>query len=236
MPPTVTGVDLTTFESKFQALRQLGYIESTRSGDTGIGHTLESSLGLTENNISMPDLVEAELKSHRRGSSSLVTLFTRDRDAWLLPQGDAIERYGTTDDGDRINLYATLSSSGLSGGLTVHATATAADVVDAEGLVLARWSYGDLAVAFAQKFPALVLVTADTRMTMNGVEEFHFSSAEVLTQTDPSFLEEGLRAGWVLIDLRLHKNQRSGIVRNHGTGFRVAVPDLPKLFGCCRVL
>jgi len=42
-----------------------GWIKSERKHDTGIGQTLEHHLGMTENNISLPDFGKMELKSQR---------------------------------------------------------------------------------------------------------------------------------------------------------------------------
>ena len=41
---------------------------------TGIGYTLESLLGITENNLKLPDLGSVELKSQRKGVSNRVTM------------------------------------------------------------------------------------------------------------------------------------------------------------------
>ena len=54
-------MDLTTFKQKFDAIKERGYIKSHRKGNTGVGHTLEQELGLTENCISGPDLVGLSL-------------------------------------------------------------------------------------------------------------------------------------------------------------------------------
>jgi hypothetical protein len=53
-----------------------GWIENTRHGNCGsVGNILEDILGVSENNLPIPDLNEWELKSKRESSSSLVTLF-----------------------------------------------------------------------------------------------------------------------------------------------------------------
>ncbi|MDE0118615.1 MAG: MvaI/BcnI family restriction endonuclease, partial [Bdellovibrionales bacterium] len=55
---------ITEFKSKLKNIRNKGFIRSKRKGPTGIGYTLESELGIEENNIAVPDLGFAELKSH----------------------------------------------------------------------------------------------------------------------------------------------------------------------------
>ncbi|MGC8673421.1 MAG: MvaI/BcnI family restriction endonuclease [Thermoplasmata archaeon] len=50
---------------------------SHRKGDTGIGKTLEDLLGIKENNLPGPNGELVELKSIRKNSTSMITLFTR---------------------------------------------------------------------------------------------------------------------------------------------------------------
>ena len=67
---------LEEFKSKLQAINEQGYILSMREGNTGIGFTLETLLGLKENNVKLPELGETDLKSKRNNATSMVTLFT----------------------------------------------------------------------------------------------------------------------------------------------------------------
>ena len=75
------SVDIDTFTKKLMELSTFGFIESHRKGDTGVGKTLEDRLGIVENNISGPDFGCGsnlyELKSGRRQSNTMVTLFTK---------------------------------------------------------------------------------------------------------------------------------------------------------------
>lgn len=53
-----------------------GWILNIRQGnDGGVGNTLESLLGISENNLPIPNATEWELKSQRINSTSLTTLF-----------------------------------------------------------------------------------------------------------------------------------------------------------------
>jgi hypothetical protein len=67
-----------------------GWIENQRHGNQGgIGNTLEDLLGITENNLPIPNAAEWELKSQRRNTSSLTTLFHTEpspRAMKLVPQ------------------------------------------------------------------------------------------------------------------------------------------------------
>jgi len=70
---------LLTREQMIHQLRSVqarGWIRSLRPLNSGgIGNTIDSLLGLPENNLPIADSAQWELKSHRLGSSSLLTLF-----------------------------------------------------------------------------------------------------------------------------------------------------------------
>ncbi|MBI4295899.1 MAG: MvaI/BcnI restriction endonuclease family protein, partial [Chloroflexi bacterium] len=62
--------------AKLRNLAQSGWTKSLRPLNAGgIGNTIDSLLGLTENNLPISDTAQWELKTHRLGSSSLLTLF-----------------------------------------------------------------------------------------------------------------------------------------------------------------
>ncbi|MBF0227912.1 MAG: hypothetical protein HQK76_20910 [Desulfobacterales bacterium] len=65
---------LEEFIKRFDRLKAEGFIPSTRKGATGIGHTLETYLGITENNIALPDIHEIELKAHRTNVNTVHSL------------------------------------------------------------------------------------------------------------------------------------------------------------------
>ena len=111
---------LKQFESKFSELKNKGFIPSERKGPTGIGYTLEKALGLEENNISMPDLKDIELKAHRSQTNNLITLFTFNRKAWMIPPLEAIDKYGSYDKNGRKGLYYTMLLKPNSAGLFLH--------------------------------------------------------------------------------------------------------------------
>jgi len=67
-----------TKDSLIDALKDIaarGWIPNTRPGnDGGVGNTLEDLLGITENNLPIPNAAEWELKCQRQGTTSLITL------------------------------------------------------------------------------------------------------------------------------------------------------------------
>jgi hypothetical protein len=216
------------FQQKFDEIKKLGWIKTKRKGNTGIGQTLEQLLGLNENNFALPDLGTAELKSHRIGSPSMVTLFTFDRNAWKMSPLEAIRKYGTRDANGRLGLYFTLSNKPNGSGLYLRIEQETISVRHTSGVKVAEWSTGILAQRFVQKMsPGLVVVYAQSEMR-DGVEWLKYERAQLLTEPSPEKFLEQLKLGNVLVDLRLH--DRGTSARNHGTGFRTREDKIPLLF------
>ncbi len=220
-------MNIEEFSRRFEAIKNLGWVESKRRGPTGIGQTLEQLLGLEENNIALPDLHEVELKSHRIGSTSMVTLFTFNRKAWKMKPLEAIRKYGTLDANGRLGMYFTMSPTPNGSGLFLHNEKEALSVRHISGEVVAEWNLENLAERFINKIPGLVLASAFSEMRGDS-EWFQFTRSQLLTDTSPEILREQILAGNVLVDLRLHDKGTSA--RNHGTGFRAKKEKLQMLF------
>lgn len=220
-------MNFSEFKEKFQEIRGHGFYRSVRKGPTGVGHTLEQILGLTENNIAVPDCGNVELKAHRDNVASLITLFTFNRKAWVMQPLSAIRAYGTPDQNGRLGLYFTMSPLPNSSGLFLSVTDEVVLVQHTSGRTLARWFTKDLSAQFQTKMPALVLVTARTEMR-GDVEYFSYYRARLLTGTSPTLIADQIRRGNILVDLRLHDAVTHA--RNHGTGFRARESSLDQLF------
>lgn len=66
----------TEFIDKLKEIAARGWVLNARKGNSGgIGNTLEDLLGITENNLPIPNSGEWELKTQRLSTSSLITLF-----------------------------------------------------------------------------------------------------------------------------------------------------------------
>jgi len=108
---------LREFKERFEKIKTKGFIPSLRKGPTGIGYTLETELGIRENNIAEPDIENIELKAHRTKSNNLITLFTFNNKVWQIPPLDAVKKYGSKDKNGRLGLYYTITLRPNSAGL-----------------------------------------------------------------------------------------------------------------------
>jgi hypothetical protein len=231
--PRLRRMTLDEFRENFARIRSLGFVQSLRRGPTGVGHTFEQLLGLNENNIALADIGFADIKAHRAGSSSMVTLFSADRGAWRMNPLDAVRRFGARDNQNRMSLFVTLAREPNAAGLFLRIDEETISARHTSGEILAEWQLDYLAERFRRKFPALLLVTAVSEMR-DGVEWFHFTRAQLLTDTSPERIREAILAENILVDLRLYERETSA--RNHGTGFRAREDCLPALFRNVREL
>ncbi len=215
------------FKTRFEKVKEKGWVKSKRKGPTGVGQTLEQLIGMKENNVALPDLGTVELKAHRIGSASMITLFTFNRKAWKMKPLAAIKKYGTKDENGRLGMYFTMARTPNSMGLLLYVDDAIISVRHISGEVVAEWELETLTKRFMQKVPGLVLVSAFSEMR-GDTEWFKYDRAQVLTETSVSIIHNQLIAGNILVDLRLHDKGTSA--RNHGTGFRATEDKLTLLF------
>jgi hypothetical protein len=215
------------FAHKFKRIKELDFVPTKRNGPTGIGYTLETLLGIKENNDAYPDIEGAELKAHRTKGNSLITLFTFNNKVWKMSPLEAVKKYGSLDKDGRLGLYYTMSLKPNSAGLFLDVQKTEISVRHISGEIVATWQLQNLADRFMQKIPALLFVSTFTEERA-GIEYFHYYRAQLMKGTSPEVLANQFRTENILVDLRLHDSGTRA--RNHGTGFRTYEDKLPLLF------
>ncbi|MCC7159620.1 MAG: hypothetical protein IT281_08785, partial [Ignavibacteria bacterium] len=99
---------------------------------------------------------------------------------------------------------------------------------------LAEWSTYVLAGKFMTKMDRIILGFAENK-DIEGKEHFHFTEAVLLENPTPEKFLEAFNRSEMLLDLRMHINQKGG-VRNHGTGFRISEKNLLLLYSKKRKL
>jgi hypothetical protein len=221
-------MEVKTLQEKLERVKQMGYVLSLRKGNTGIGYTLETLLGIAENNIKLPDFGTIELKSKRKNASTPVTMFTFNKAVWKIKQIDAIKTYGYKDTSGRQALYCFVSSKPNPQGLYLKTTNVSLQMYHNDGTLIAEWQADNLEETFRKKMPALLLVQAEARINSDQKEEFFYDQAYILSEPSGNKLLDMISNDEILVDVRMHINLR-GSVRNHGTAFRT---DESKLINC----
>ena len=211
-------MDTTWLKGKLSEINQKGYIPSERANNTGIGYTLETQLGVKENNLRTPDLGDIELKSRRIKSTSLLTMFTFNDSIWKIEQKEVIQQYGYYKDG-RWRLYTTVKNKPNNRGFYIKIEQDYLRLYHEDGLCAIEWQLEVLIDNLKNKFSNVLLVEADNRKVGEN-EEFWYKEAHLLTGIIVEKFLEYIKNGTIAVDLRMHINKNGG-VRNHGTGFRL---------------
>jgi len=226
-------MDLATLKKELKKIKGLGFIKTHRTGNTGIGKTLEDLLNIKENNIPLHDIAGvAELKAYRRNVRSMLTLFTLEP----LPKGGDRDRmllddfgYSKRDNGRSKELHSTLSCKRYNNQSLKLSIEKDKIRVKGKGRRLnIFWDMKSLAQKFADKLPALVYVLADSKM-VRGKELFHFNEAYLLSGFDFELFKKMVKKDYIVVDFRMFYKP-NGSVRNHGTGFRVKINQLYNCF------
>jgi hypothetical protein len=210
------------FVSRLREIKQMGYVETHRAGNTGIGKTLEDLLGIEENNIPGPDAAGVELKSTRAHSNNLNTLFTKEppRGQRKLWNQDLVRDLGYEDSKERQALKVTVRPN-VPNNRGFYLT------YDESSVAVSHEEWGDVATypldflqeTFEGKMPELVMVIADTK-TVDGREHFWYNEAYHLDGFDGDDFLQLMRDGVITLDLRMHIKE-SGNIRNRGTAWRI---------------
>jgi hypothetical protein len=218
------------FQRKIGQIKQMGYVDSHREGPTGIGKTLEDLLGITENNIAGPDFASYELKSGRKKSTSMLTLFTKSPEPNGI-NGVLLEVYGYESREEGISgkeLHVTVdavkpNSVGLQ--LTVQGDKL---YIANNPKVKAYYEESTLKTVFEAKYHRLVYVLADNRWRGN-TEQFWFNETYLLDGFSFKRFSDLVKKGTLKVDIRIG-HYPDGRLHDHGTGFRIFPKYLPECF------
>lgn len=218
---------LDDLRKKLVDIKNLGFVNSQRVSSTGIGYTFEKLLGITENNIPIPDLGgTVEVKTTRRGSSSLITLFTFNRGAWKIDQRELIEKFGYPDSKGRKGFKKTFYMSSNEE-IKLRLDNNSIKLVY-QDKVLAEWDLYSIVGKFLSKLGVVLFVIAD-RIYDQGIEKFHYNEAYILKNSSSYNFIEAIKNNYIAVDVRMHLKE-SGAVRNHGTAVRIIEKHLPILY------
>ncbi|MGA3193118.1 MAG: MvaI/BcnI family restriction endonuclease [Candidatus Bathyarchaeia archaeon] len=236
------------FQRKIAQIKEMGYVQTHRKGDTGIGKTLEDLLDITENNIAGPDFAAYELKAGRKESVSMLTLFTkaplpesanrRLLEVFGYPQRKVPLDYKQLSFGKELDiskvpvrdkeLHVTVDAlKPNSVGLKLGVRESKLFIENGRGIE-AYWDNDTLRESFERKYHKLVYVLADHK-TESGKEHFWFNEALLLDGFSFERFSELVAKGRLKVDIRIG-HYPDGRLHDHGTGFRILPRYLPECF------
>lgn len=211
--------------SKLRIIAQRGWIRSLRTGDTGIGYTLETELGIQANSSKTPDYKGIEIKSYRANRANRKNLFAKVAN-WkaskLKSSAEVLSHFGYERDGV-LKLYCTISSKVYnSQGLRLLVDSEDGclfETSDQEDLSrFLTWRLDDLKSSLLQKHKETFWVKAESRKN-DGVEEFRYLS---VTQTRKPLVDNlpfAIEQGVVTLDHLIKRGSRG--VSEKGPLFKI---------------
>ena len=226
--------------------------------DGGLGNTLEDLLGIPENNIPLADYGEFEVKTHRSGSNSLISLFRFEpKPGRVIPclvenYGWPLPKYGPKERSLRVDIDAAkFSERGFIASINeelkrveLHFDSSKVpnttiyqnwlqEVKAKVGLgdlnPIPYWTFEDIENKIKAKIGNMVYVTVDT-LYEGGTQKMKVAKAVLLQGASLSNFLDGIRKGWLQIELSARTHH------NHGTAFRTWEKFWPLLYSNIEVL
>jgi hypothetical protein len=247
IPKPVSLISSTASELllKLKAISQRGMIPSMRQGDTGVGMTLETLLGIEANSNRAPDYHGIELKASRvnKGArrKNKNQLFSKTPSWKLSPIGSAenlVMTRGYVDQDDQYALRHTISGekpNSLGLYLDIDYTNnylrqmfTDTNSSDFNPKHDMTWLVDDLRKALQKKHNETFWVKALHNNDRNN-ESFHYVEVEHTSNPYIDKLETLLETGLITMDYTLHLKE-SGKARDHGYLFKLKANSIESLF------
>jgi len=225
-----------SIKNALRAIFARGYIKNLRGGDTGIGYTLETELGIPENNLEDADFTfngePVELKTQREHATSNITLFTKEPEKGDIEDRDLILKYGYSDVKGRRGLKITLTTKGFNPQgfkLIVDKKNKKINLVHREDGIIWHYHFDELFSKLKKKFSHnLLLVIAEAEKRKEG-EYLHYKKGYYLSNISQEKFIELVEKGIFVVEFRMHLKD-NGTARNHGTGFRIHERHIRELF------
>jgi hypothetical protein len=217
---------LTELLGKFDEVKGRGWIDTMRAGDTGIGYTFETLLGIEENNDQTADFKGIEIKCQGMKAGDVagfgkINLF-QAAPVWTV-KSTAKERIRILGKRGLDGLYAcysqvTTTRNNLGLLLDIMTANDKIDLRKSED-ALGHWSFDQLERRLAEKHPRSAFVKAKTRNTKSKTQ---FAYDELVYCDRPNiqrFVELVARRN-IVFEFTMSEKP-DGTVRNHGYPWRL---------------
>jgi len=222
-----------TLIDKIKEIYNEGWIKTLKRGDTGVGYTFETKLGIKANSKKKPDFMGIEIKAFRkRTSGSLVTLFSQVPN-WKGSNTDrnkVLTEYGYSDSNERFNLYCSVYANvtnTLNWELKVDREEKKIKILNSSKEVT-FWDFKKIEERILNKHNETFFVYADTKKE-NDSEYFCYN--KILFTKTPSlknFLKL-IENSKICHDFVMHR-KKNGSTRDHGFLWRIKNIYIPDLF------
>jgi len=216
---------------KLEKIKEMMYVPTVRGHDGGVGNTLERLLGLTENNLCLPDFGEIEIKAKRIDSKSMLTLMSKSP----IPRGvnkklfltyshlakDGVQKLYTTIYGSRANKQ----------GFRLKLDKDKIVILNKDNIE-AYWLIDVLFDKLKSKTNNTLLIYAKTK-GKKPKEFFYYQEAFLLSHLNIKKFKKSILDGKLKFDIRIGADKTGGKIgkyHDHGTAIRINKKDFLKIF------
>ena len=206
-----------------------------RQGDTGVGYTFESLVGVRENNDQGADFGGIEIKctkkKDRRVTASKTNLFQL-APAWATHQSgiERLRQLGRLNDDGRWACYSQVTTTTNNLGLSLDVQPPPTGVGLWKNMTrCGTWSRERLAERLAEKHSRAVFVASESR-NLRGEVQYRYNGLVYCERPDVNRFIDMVDARRIVFEFTMHEDP-PGRVRNHGYPWRlVDQRDLDQLF------
>ena len=220
------GVDQNLEEllGHFDRISAMGWVDSLRSGDTGIGYTFETLAGIEENNDKRADFkgIEIKCKLRRNGSASGKINLFQQAPIWKekLSTNARLKLIGQLRPDGLYACYSQVTPSPNNLGLHIDVSPPPGNLMLRKHEVdIGHWTRDILAERLAEKHSRAVFVKADTRR-ISGVVKYHYLDVVYCERPDIDRFIDLVDSRKLVFEFAMSERS-SGGVRNHGYPWRL---------------
>jgi len=217
--------EINLYIKQFKEIKKIGWIESYRSGDTGIGYTLEKLINQTKEQKK-----RLRIKSIRKGSSRRLTLFAKTPIWGEGGRKKLLDDHGYFDKNSRWSLYTSITSKKQTRlGWQIELDSNKV-FLNNNNKAIIYWDLLTLQKILKKKFCEMVLVYADFKKNSEGIEFFNYKEFYLAKEPDLEFFTKFIEDGSVCIDLAIHRETSTNKIIDKGFLFRISESKISKLF------
>ncbi|PZR19258.1 MAG: hypothetical protein DI539_14590 [Flavobacterium psychrophilum] len=214
------------------------WYKTVNASSQGVGTTFESLIGIKANNSSLADYKGIEIKAYKLKGAAQPgdqDLFLKEP-AWAndltgekLKNKNIVEKYGYRDELNRQALKVRLSIKPNSQGLYIEADDVYKEIrIKHNTDTLGSWSFKDIEKRLGEKHKHVAFIGAESKSS-KGMEEFQYRSFLYCSNPSAENFFRLINESIIKVELRMHINEK-GVIRNHGTQFRIKDSELMKLY------
>lgn len=231
---------------KFNEIKNMSWVQTYRSGPTGVGATFEQLLGKAKENFSIPDFRDVEIKTKRYNTNRPYSLFSSEPDGTYMFETDRLRKtYGYPSKQNKrfLVLNNTISVKSLTKigdfrfklkidrmkqKIILVILNISNEVIDTQTF----WEFNTLRTVLERKLKYLAIIKAYSKF-IKETEYFKYDSIRIYKNVSFNKFIDLLEQGKIVINFKIGvftDEHRFGQTHNHGTSFHIYESDLKNLY------